>query len=355
MIFSGTKAEADHMVGADITYRCIDTLKFEITLKWYRSCEGITLDAGGSPRELRVSCTSGSASIVRLNLIGIRDITPLCATEPSNCVPENTAHTGEGVEVHTFRGIVDFNVAPLNTNSLAGCTGKIIFSASVAARNTTITTGPRGIIYTDAELDISKAPCNTSPGLTSEPVAVLCCNQPFFFNNGALDTANFDSLSYSWGQPRQAVGSQSTYGGNFAFNNPFTAYYPPGSNPFPFNNPNANPPIGIYLDPLTGDIIVTPTNCGGEVTILSDTSSAENPSYYYSTDTASYCANLTVTTNHGCMNDNTLCVVVGPDLIVFIPNAFTPNLSGPDNNEGFRAIISGEKTMELTIFDRWGE
>ena len=48
-------------------------------------------------------------------------------------------------------------------------------------------------------------------------------------------------------------------------------------------------------------------------------------------------------------------MVIGPDLIVFIPNAFTPNTSGPSQNEGFKAIISGEKAMELIVFNRWCE
>jgi gliding motility-associated-like protein len=48
-------------------------------------------------------------------------------------------------------------------------------------------------------------------------------------------------------------------------------------------------------------------------------------------------------------------VVIGPDLIVFIPNAFTPDFAGPSDNEGFKAHISGEKSMQLTIFNRWGE
>lgn len=262
LLFSGTKAEATHMMGADITYRCIDTLKFEVTLKWYRDCRGISLNGAGS---LTVRCTNGGSRTINLSLIGIKEITPLCASEPSRCSPSNTTGSGEGVEEHTYRGIIDFNVAPMST--LAGCTGKIIFGAGINARNGAISTGPSGTLYTDAELDISKAPCNTSPGLTSEPVAILCCDQPFFFNNGSLDTANFDSLSYSWGQPLSGYGQQASYSGNFAYNNPFSAFYPSPALNFPFNNPNANPPIGVYLDPLTGDIIVTPTNCQGETTV----------------------------------------------------------------------------------------
>jgi len=85
------------------------------------------------------------------------------------------------------------------------------------------------------------------------------------------------------------------------------------------------------------------------------TSDEQNPSFFYPTDTASYVVDLTVTTNHGCSNTFSYPVIVGPDLIVFVPNAFTPNEAGPDQNEGFKAHISGEKGMELIIFNRWGE
>ena len=48
LLFTSNTARATHMMGADITYRCIDTLKFEITLKWYRDCRGISLNRGGN-------------------------------------------------------------------------------------------------------------------------------------------------------------------------------------------------------------------------------------------------------------------------------------------------------------------
>ena len=88
---------------------------------------------------------------------------------------------------------------------------------------------------------------------------------------------------------------------------------------------------------------------------LSSTSDEKDPTFFYPTDTASYVVDLLVRTNHGCTNTFSYPVVVGPDLIVFIPNAFTPNEAGPDANEGFKAHISGEKAMEMIIFNRWGE
>lgn len=259
LLFSGGKAEATHIMGADITYRCIDTLKFEVTVKIYRDCRGASV----WPINLQVRCSNGGTQTVSLSRTSIREITPVCATEPSKCSPANTFGTGNGIEEHTFVATVDFNVAPLS--ALANCSGRIIFSTGQCCRNSSITTGGANAQFvTTAEIDISKAPCNTSPGLTSEPIAILCCDQPFFFNNGALDTANYDSLSYAWAQPLSAIGSAVGYSGGWSYTNPFSVYFPSPALTHPFNNPNANPPIGTYLDPITGDIILTPTNCSEE-------------------------------------------------------------------------------------------
>ncbi|MFY0642825.1 MAG: gliding motility-associated C-terminal domain-containing protein, partial [Bacteroidia bacterium] len=85
------------------------------------------------------------------------------------------------------------------------------------------------------------------------------------------------------------------------------------------------------------------------------TSTDQNPTTFYNTDTATYNVKLVVETNYGCKDSITHPVVVGPDLIVYVPNAFTPNGFGPQPNDDFKAIISGEKTMEMLIFNRWGE
>jgi hypothetical protein len=152
-------------------------------------------------------------------------------------------------------------------SALKNCTGKITFGSVGYARNGSITTGAANQnLWTDAELDLKKAPCNNSPTLTSEPIAILCCNQPFFFNNGAIDNIDNDSLSYSWGHPRSAVTTNIGYGGNWAYNYAFSVYDP--RNPIQPNNPipTSNPPIGLYLNVQTGDIIFTPVNCS-EVTV----------------------------------------------------------------------------------------
>jgi hypothetical protein len=257
---SAKKSYATHMAGCDITYECIDTLKFEFSLTWYRDCGGIALNNAG---QVTVRCGSTTRNVT-LTLSSITDITPLCATASTGCSPSNTTGTGAGIEKHVYKGILDFNTTPLS--SFASCSGNVIVGASINARNGAITTGPSGNLYNDVEIDLQKAPTNSSPRFTNEAVGILCCNQPFFYNLGASDTSDLDSLSYRFASARNGYGQNVTYSGSFSYQNPITAYYP-GTLSYPYNNPGASPPIGIYLDPLTGDFIVTPTNCS-EVAVV---------------------------------------------------------------------------------------
>ena len=93
----------------------------------------------------------------------------------------------------------------------------------------------------------------------------------------------------------------------------------------------------------------------GDPLATDDISIEQNPTHFYGADTATYWVKLVVTTNHGCKDSMLLPVEVGPDLIVYIPNAFAPEFGGEEENDAFNAIISGEKSMELIIFNRWGE
>jgi gliding motility-associated-like protein len=40
---------------------------------------------------------------------------------------------------------------------------------------------------------------------------------------------------------------------------------------------------------------------------------------------------------------------------VFVPTAFSPERTGPKANNGFRAVVNGEKTFHIEVYNRWGE
>ncbi|NOT36114.1 MAG: T9SS type B sorting domain-containing protein [Saprospiraceae bacterium] len=63
---------------------------------------------------------------------------------------------------------------------------------------------------------------------------------------------------------------------------------------------------------------------------------------------------VTVTDPNGCTATSTVTVKVGPcDEFVFVPNAFSPNNDG--KNDQFRVRAISLKSMELVVYNRWGQ
>ncbi len=80
---------------------------------------------------------------------------------------------------------------------------------------------------------------------------------------------------------------------------------------------------------------------------------AQNPLHSYDIP-GSYTVELTVS-NENCTETIKRIVKVGDELVVFVPNAFTPN--GDGINDLFKAVVSGgdPAEFEMRIFNRWGE
>ena len=82
------------------------------------------------------------------------------------------------------------------------------------------------------------------------------------------------------------------------------------------------------------------------------TSSSSNPVHTYQ-DTGTYCASLIVTNIHGCVDSTVNCVIIGPQFVLYIPDAFTPNGNGL--NDIFQPKGQFVTTFTMYIFNRWGE
>lgn len=269
-----TYSKADHIIGSDFSYKCSSTNDsiYEITYNFYRDCNGCYVlgqspkcgtsencaSSSTAPTSLRVSCTKGTSFSTTLTMkrTSISDITKTCKSVKSRCAQPCNGTFPYGIEKHVFEGTLDLRQAIKQ-----GCCN-IEISALLYVRNVGITTGQsQQPFFTSCEINVCDAVCNTSPTLTNDPVAILCCNQPYVFNNGAVDFSDNDSISYSFVPAYRSASQQCTYSGQRTPANPISTYFPTGLK-FPYSNPNANPPIGTYLDPQTGDIIFTPTKCG---------------------------------------------------------------------------------------------
>ena len=101
----------------------------------------------------------------------------------------------------------------------------------------------------------------------------------------------------------------------------------------------------------TGSIATWQWNFGDVFATTDGTSSLQNPSHNF-TEAGTYCATLTVTSNFGCIDATQLCIVIDPEFTFFIPNAFSPN--GDGINDEFYGKGDHIKEFEMSIFDRWG-
>lgn len=81
-------------------------------------------------------------------------------------------------------------------------------------------------------------------------------------------------------------------------------------------------------------------------------SNVENPAHTYS-DTGIFCITLIVTNASGCSDTTIGCLYIQPYFCLYIPNTFTVN--GDGLNEMWKLYGRGIKSIEVRIFDRWGE
>ncbi|MES2398108.1 MAG: PKD domain-containing protein, partial [Bacteroidota bacterium] len=76
------------------------------------------------------------------------------------------------------------------------------------------------------------------------------------------------------------------------------------------------------------------------------------PHMYPSADTGTYTIGLITSTQYGCLDTALQTIIIGPDFVFYIPNAFTPNADGI--NDFFFGSGIGIIVYDLWILDRWG-
>ncbi|MCC6722387.1 MAG: gliding motility-associated C-terminal domain-containing protein [Bacteroidia bacterium] len=84
-----------------------------------------------------------------------------------------------------------------------------------------------------------------------------------------------------------------------------------------------------------------------------NSSNEENPKFRY-TDTGIYKVTLKGTNEFGCSEYYSKEIKVIPEILIFIPNAFSPNNKGTEENNSFGITINHYKQFNMQIFDRWG-
>lgn len=91
---------------------------------------------------------------------------------------------------------------------------------------------------------------------------------------------------------------------------------------------------------------------GGVKTIFSNNT---NPVFELPADTGKYTIHLLASSNKGCVDSASTDVWLVPDVLVFIPNAFTPNNKGPQQNNAFKVTSLNCSQFKIKIYNRFGQ
>ena len=205
-------AKASHIMGADLSYKCLSNDTIEFTLKIYRDCDGILPDASYPINIEAASCGFFSFCDV-LQIGNAIEVSPLCPSQINN----STCGGGTlpGVEQYIYKGKI----------RLTQICSDYLFYWESCCRNSIITNiVTPGSIGTRVEATWNKtvANCDNSPAFSALPVPFICQGQLINYNHGGYDPDG-DSLVYSLVTPLTDIGGA---GVPFQYNSPFTANYP---------------------------------------------------------------------------------------------------------------------------------
>ncbi|MBR9860499.1 T9SS type A sorting domain-containing protein [bacterium] len=256
----GLNSEAQ-ITGGDITITAQDSFTYQVDLVVYRACRSDSIPV---PNMLFVKEEgSNDSAHIPLSRKSIEDISQICTSAATGCDPANSPFTGSGMEKHIYTGIIDLNDTSYD-HLLNSCV--LRFFVHIDERHLEINTGPGGTNYYNFSLfNRCRAPLNNSPKSLIQHRYINACNQPVYRSLGIADTSDRDSLSFSIGDVFTSENTSASFNSGYTYFIPFQVYY--GTYTYPFSNPLASPPIGIYLNGETGELVYTPTRCD-EVAVI---------------------------------------------------------------------------------------
>ncbi|MBK6948241.1 MAG: gliding motility-associated C-terminal domain-containing protein [Haliscomenobacter sp.] len=250
-LFFVLSAQATHIVGGEIGYRCLGNNQYEVTLRVYRDCfYGDDLAPFDDPASIGIFDRNGL--LVR-NLL----VTKTGNDTLTNIIDKCILNSGN-VCVHTttYKATVTLMPRP----------GGYRFVYQRCCRNETI----RNIVKpleTGATYDIhlteaAMKRCNNSPVFNAWPPIFICRDEPLSFNHSALDTDG-DSLVYKLCIPFQ--------GGTILFPQPVPPDAPPYDTVVWNNPPNQTIysvdnmmgfGVPLAINPVSGLMTATPGQLG---------------------------------------------------------------------------------------------
>lgn len=242
LLLGSQTAEASHIAASDISYRCLGSNQYEVTLRLFRDCQGIN-----APTSVVVSletlagCTGGNQAFT-LNRVSNLSLPILCNVQAS----QSSCNGGSfpGYEEHVYTGTIDLSAyaAPSCgwTLSYSSCcrNGAITNMVNASSSNTYVSVN---------HLPNTGAFCNSSPSISSTPI-FLVCDSSFQNISNIMSDADGDSLSYRLATPLNDATTSVTYAAGFSATQPLST--------------NA---AGYQFNASTGQASFTPTGLQGVI------------------------------------------------------------------------------------------
>lgn len=234
LFIGALQAKAVTNAGGNITYKAIDSVTYEVTVKLYVDCNGIA----AYDDTLIVSWTGGSFK-QKLSFIKSEDITGSfrgCGIS-SRCA----GSFQYGFQEREYKTTVDIS----NT----AC--EVVFGFNGGVRSSAITTGAAG---TNAYLYAKLNKCfglNNSARTSFSPQMLIPVGMDVALSTGYTDTIDGDSLAFELVSPESASGVQVAYSGAWSASKPISF--------LGFPNSSLNSPAGFQFDTQTGGCSFRPT------------------------------------------------------------------------------------------------
>jgi len=259
LILFALQAKATHIVGGEMSYKCLGNDDYEITLKVYRDClNGQT----GFDKMAAVTTYDANKQIIRNDFFDFPGATRI---ENSGMEPCYSFSSSICVEEAIYK----------KTINLPFKAGGYTISYQRCCRNFAITNltipGDEGATYSVNLTEEALTSCNNSPSFKNYPPIAVCIGKPLEIDYSATDPDG-DSLTYEFFTPLHGGGKQSGFVGVNGNPNGFNTPAPNPAAPPPYQsvswkpqyNTNyqvdANPALSIDLN--SGLITGMPTTGG---------------------------------------------------------------------------------------------
>jgi hypothetical protein len=226
LLFFSNEAVATHAAGAELTYRHLGGMDYQVEAVFYRDCGG-TPEPGNLTITYRSATCSISRTAIASKVAGINgiEITIPCATSPTTC----NGGFSTGLKKWVYRAVI----------TLPFACSDWIFSYRVCCRNCTLTTiqAPCSInseLYVEAQLNNLTVPRNNSAQFNSNPITYMCLGQNFNYNPSVTDDDG-DSLYFELITPRTGPNTEIVWVSPSTTQQPLSS-----STPFIMNSGNGD-------------------------------------------------------------------------------------------------------------------